>query len=57
MRASVLRDGRMVLRDDVAEPVPETGPGARRRQGMRDLRLGPALRQARRPDGQADHGR
>ena len=25
MRASVLRDGRMVLRDDVAEPVP--GPG------------------------------
>lgn len=25
MRASVLRDGRMVLRDDVAEPVPETG--------------------------------
>ena len=25
MRASVLRDGRMVLRDDVAEPVPEPG--------------------------------
>jgi threonine dehydrogenase-like Zn-dependent dehydrogenase len=25
MRASVLRDGRMVLREDVAEPVP--GPG------------------------------
>ena len=25
MRASVLRDGRMVLRDDVAEPVPEQG--------------------------------
>ena len=25
MRASVLRDGRMVLRDDVPEPVP--GPG------------------------------
>ncbi|MDX1886762.1 zinc-binding dehydrogenase [Mycolicibacterium sp. 120270] len=25
MRAAVLRDGRMVQRDDVAEPVPETG--------------------------------
>lgn len=25
MRASVLRDGRMVLRDDVAEPVPQQG--------------------------------
>lgn len=25
MRAAVLRDGRMVLRDDVAEPVPESG--------------------------------
>ena len=25
MRASVLRDGRMVLREDVAEPVPDPG--------------------------------
>ncbi|SOX56330.1 alcohol dehydrogenase [Mycobacterium ahvazicum] len=25
MRASVLRDGRMIYRDDVADPVPETG--------------------------------
>ena len=25
MRAAVLRDGRMVYRDDVPEPVPETG--------------------------------
>ena len=54
MRAAVLRDGRMVLRDDVAEPVPQTGPGARRRQGMRNLRFGPSLRLPRRTDGQAD---
>lgn len=25
MRAAVLRDGRMVYRDDVPEPIPETG--------------------------------
>jgi hypothetical protein len=38
MRASVLRDGRMVERDDVPEPIP--GPGqARRREGLRNLRF------------------
>ena len=47
MRAAVLRDGRMVVRDDVPEPVPP-GPGAGAGPGMWHLRVGPALRPPRR---------
>ena len=44
MRSAVLRDGQMHVRDDVDEPRPGPGQAARRRQGVRDLRLRPPLR-------------
>ena len=49
MRAAVaLRDGEIVVRDDVPEPEPGVRPGARAGEGVRHLRVRPALRQARR---------
>ena len=50
MRGSVLRDGRMVYRDDLPEPVPEPGQVLVGGRGVRHLRLRPALRQTRRAD-------
>ena len=57
MRAAVLRDGRMVYRDDVPEPVPGPGDVLVAVRGMRNLRLGPAFRQARRRSAGARAGR
>ena len=48
MKAAVLRDGGVVVRDDVADPTPGFGAGARAGAGVRHLRLRPPLRQARR---------
>ena len=48
MRAAVLRGGAMVVRDDVRRPATRVRSSARAGQGVRHLRLRPALRQARR---------
>ena len=44
MRAAVLSKGEIVVRDDVAEPDAGLRPGARAGEGVRDMRLRPALR-------------
>ena len=54
MRASVLRDGRMVYRDDVPDPVPESGSGASRCASVWNLRLRPTFRRSRSQGGGAD---
>ena len=48
MRAVALHSGELLVRDDVPEPEPGVRPGARRGEGVRHLRVRPALRQARR---------
>ena len=55
MRAAALRSGTIYVRDDVARARAAVRAGAGTGQGVRDLRLGPALRPARRRDAGAGH--
>ena len=56
MRAAALRDGEIVVRDDVPEPDARRRSGPRPGEGLRHLRVGPALRHPRRRDARPHRG-